>query len=121
MAISARELLSMSVRDLWSLHQQTGGILAAKIMLEMCELESGLALPRRGAVKAASQRPRTRRPYPKVLPKYRNPVAPFETWSGRGRQPRWLVAAVKSGQQIEDFRISQMKGHESVKKIHSLG
>lgn len=27
--------------------------------------------------------------------KYRNPKAVDETWTGRGRQPRWLVAAMK--------------------------
>jgi DNA-binding protein H-NS len=30
---------------------------------------------------------------------------PSETWSGRGKQPRWLVAAIKSGRKIDDFKI----------------
>jgi DNA-binding protein H-NS len=30
-----------------------------------------------------------------VAPKYRNPANPSETWTGRGRQPLWVVAAVK--------------------------
>jgi DNA-binding protein H-NS len=46
-----------------------------------------------------------RRKYPRVLPKYRNPLIPSQTWSGRGKRPRWLVAAMKSGQTIEDFQI----------------
>jgi DNA-binding protein H-NS len=29
----------------------------------------------------------------KVAPKYRNPKNPSETWTGRGRKPRWIVAA----------------------------
>src|SRR5689334_16095027 len=33
----------------------------------------------------------------KVPPKYRNPADKGETWTGRGRQPLWLVAALKSG------------------------
>lgn len=33
----------------------------------------------------------------KVKPKYRNPKNRGETWSGRGRQPRWFAAAIKSG------------------------
>ena len=40
---------------------------------------------------------RQRRPYPKVLPKHRNPKNPAETWSGRGKQPRWLTAQLRSG------------------------
>lgn len=33
----------------------------------------------------------------KVKPKYRKPKNPGETWSGRGRQPRWFAAAIKVG------------------------
>ena len=33
----------------------------------------------------------------KVKPKYRNPKNPGETWSGRGRQPRWFATAVSAG------------------------
>ena len=33
----------------------------------------------------------------KVNPKYRNPANKGETWSGRGRQPRWFAAAIKAG------------------------
>ena len=46
-----------------------------------------------------------RRPYPPVSPKYRNPDQPSETWSGRGKQPRWLVAQLRLGKRIEDFSI----------------
>jgi DNA-binding protein H-NS len=31
----------------------------------------------------------------KVAPKYRNPADPSQTWSGRGRQPRWFNAALR--------------------------
>src|SRR5947208_10950296 len=30
----------------------------------------------------------------KVQPKYRNPEKPEETWSGRGRKPRWVEMAL---------------------------
>jgi DNA-binding protein H-NS len=30
---------------------------------------------------------------------------PSETWSGRGKTPRWLVAALKTGRRLEDFAI----------------
>jgi len=48
---------------------------------------------------------RVRRPYPVVVPKYRNPERPSETWAGRGKTPRWLTAQLKSGKRIDDFRI----------------
>jgi DNA-binding protein H-NS len=36
-----------------------------------------------------------------LFPEYRNPQTPSETWSGRGKQPRWLTAAIKTGRKIE--------------------
>jgi DNA-binding protein H-NS len=33
----------------------------------------------------------------KVAVKYRDPKNPENTWTGRGRMPRWLAAAIKSG------------------------
>jgi DNA-binding protein H-NS len=33
----------------------------------------------------------------KVAAKYRNPRDFSQTWSGRGRQPRWYAAAIKAG------------------------
>lgn len=40
----------------------------------------------------------------KVAPKYRNPNGP-ETWSGRGKRPRWFLAALKSGKKDKDLLI----------------
>ncbi|MBK0024664.1 H-NS histone family protein [Stenotrophomonas sp. S48] len=41
----------------------------------------------------------------KVAPKCRNPANPSETWSGRGRQPRWLAALVQKGKDSSEFLI----------------
>lgn len=41
----------------------------------------------------------------KVAPKYRNPANPKDTWTGRGRQPRWLAAEVAAGRKVEEFLI----------------
>lgn len=41
----------------------------------------------------------------KVAPKYRNPENPSETWSGRGKQPRWLQAHTSAGRVLDDFLI----------------
>jgi DNA-binding protein H-NS len=50
----------------------------------------------------ASQR---RRPYPPVRPKFRNPDNPAETWSGRGRQPHWVVEQLRLGKRMEELKI----------------
>lgn len=63
---------------------------------------SGAKSPRSKSSRAKSS---IRRPYPVVMPKYRNPERPSETWAGRGKTPRWLTAQLKSGRRIDDFRI----------------
>ena len=39
----------------------------------------------------------------KVAAKYANPDNPSETWTGRGRKPRWLAARLKAGDKQEKF------------------
>jgi DNA-binding protein H-NS len=105
------DLESKSVDDLWLLHEEISSILSARIKAEKHELEKRLAVLNRGRDIVAQsgdspsfQNGKARRKYPRVLPKYRNPQT-SETWSGRGKRPLWLVAAMKSGRKIEEFRI----------------
>ena len=108
---AARDLVSLSVDELWTFRQELETLLATKIAVEIRELErridrlhvvNGTATSAR---KASAPAKPPRRPYPEVLPKYRNPTPPFETWSGRGRQTRWLNAQLELGKQLEDFKI----------------
>jgi DNA-binding protein H-NS len=41
----------------------------------------------------------------KVAPRYQNPADSSQTWTGRGRQPRWLVDALASGKTLEELKI----------------
>ena len=41
----------------------------------------------------------------KVAPKYKNPANSAETWTGRGRQPGWVVDALVGGKSLEDLLI----------------
>lgn len=41
----------------------------------------------------------------KVAIKYRNKDNPMDTWTGRGRQPKWLVAQLKKGHKLQDFAV----------------
>ena len=109
------DLETMSVDDLWSLHEQISKILSARITSEKRELEKRLAVLNRGiegadAPQSYNANGKARRKYPRVFPKYRNPQTPSETWSGRGKQPRWLAAAIKTGRKIEDFKIREAGG-----------
>lgn len=40
-----------------------------------------------------------------VAVKYRDPKNPENTWTGRGRMPRWLQAAVDAGKKKDSFLI----------------
>ena len=40
-----------------------------------------------------------------VPPKYRNPADATQTWTGRGRKPGWVVEALNSGGNLDDFLI----------------
>jgi DNA-binding protein H-NS len=115
MSMKKIDLEAMSVDDLWSLHEEISRILSARITSEKRELEKRLAILNRGrdlieggnAPQSYNANGKARREYPRVFPKYRNPQTPSETWSGRGKQPRWLAAAIKTGRKIEDFRIGE--------------
>ncbi len=62
----------------------------------------------RTAKKATTKRATTQgRKLGKVPPKYRNPANAEETWTGRGKQPRWMAALVKKGKKPDDFLIKK--------------
>ena len=46
--------------------------------------------------------PRKRKP---AAPKYANPADKSQTWTGRGRKPRWVEAALKSGKSLDDLAL----------------
>jgi DNA-binding protein H-NS len=103
----------MSVDELWQLHEELSRVLSVRLTSEKRELEKRLAQLRRERESRQSETadarsaPRERRKYPRVFPKYQNPEEPSETWSGRGKQPRWLTAALKTGHKIEEFVIGK--------------
>jgi DNA-binding protein H-NS len=96
---SPQQWESMSVEALWFLHEQVASVLVRKIADEKARLDQRL---RRLKFDAAST---PKRPHRRVFPKYQNPAHPDETWSGRGRKPRWLMAQLRSGRKLDDFLI----------------
>ncbi len=104
--MTRNNLQSMSSDELWALHQKIAATLAAKITATKEVLEDRLRLlnqARGQAIEASS-----RRPYPAVPPRFRNPDDPSQTWAGRGKRPRWLTAQLRSGKRIDDFRIESV-------------
>src|SRR5205085_9925361 len=116
------DLTALDFDELWEIHEQLTGILSERIIAEKHELEKRLAQLNRVEDKpsALANRPSVkrapRRKYPKVLPKYSNPLSPSETWSGRGKQPRWVVAALKTGHRLDEFRIRNEEKEDGKKE-----
>jgi DNA-binding protein H-NS len=112
---------AMSIDEMWQLHEEISAVLSVRLTSEKRELEKRLAQLRRekqmrqseSTDSQAKNAPRERRAYPRVFPKYRNPNEPSETWSGRGKQPRWLTAALKTGHTIDEFVIRNAESNKS--------
>ena len=122
--MNRNDFKSMSTDELWALHEEIAARLATALTAEKSVLENRLRRLQRGietqhatddakssdakssgAKSSGAKSSTERRPYPPVVPKYRNPDRPSETWAGRGKKPRWLAAQLKSGKRIDDFRI----------------
>jgi DNA-binding protein H-NS len=116
-AMRKPDLDAMQIDELWQIHKELTKILSDRMLAEKRELEKRLAKLNRieivseprssNSLSKADRAPR--RKYPKVLPKYCNPLTPSETWSGRGKQPRWLVAALKIGHTLDEFKIGNVQ------------
>jgi DNA-binding protein H-NS len=114
---------AMSIDEVWQLHEAIVRVLSARLTSEKRQLEKRLAQLHRetGAlvqsepVKQSGKKPaaKARRKYPKVFPKYRNPDNASETWSGRGKKPRWLTAALKAGHSTDEFMISKADANKT--------
>ena len=112
-SLDTMDFASMSIDKLQKLREAVDAVLAKKIAAEIIALERCLqqlspaaaSIVQRGSQEPPKAADAARRHYPPVLPKYRNPSRPSETWAGRGKQPRWLTVQLESGKQIDDFRI----------------
>jgi DNA-binding protein H-NS len=100
-------LKSMSVEKLKDLSSKVDAAIRQKVIARRHELETELSRLDRvsggGGRASRGGRGGARGP---VAAKYRNPDNPAETWAGRGLKPRWLAAAIKSGQKLDDFLIA---------------
>lgn len=72
----------------------------------IAELFGGSAATSASSAPRATAPRKARKTTGKVAPKYRNPDNANETWTGRGRQPRWLTAYTDAGRNRDDFLIA---------------
>jgi DNA-binding protein H-NS len=103
----SNDLNTLSLKELKDLQSQVAKAIAgfedrkkkeALAELEEKAREMGFSLAELTGI------PVTRKRSPAVA-KYANPANPSDTWSGRGRKPRWFDAALKSGKKPDDLAI----------------
>ncbi len=103
----AIDLSDLSLKELKALHAQVAreidGYVERKKREAVKELEDvakslGYSLDELVSAKTVRKRAPAK-------PKYANPANKSETWTGRGRRPRWVDAALKSGKTLDDLAI----------------
>ena len=101
------DLNAMSLKELKDLRGQVARAIGsyedrkkkeALIELEEKAREMGFSL----AELTGAQIPRKRAP---AGAKYANPANRAETWSGRGRKPRWFAEAIAQGRSPDDLAV----------------
>ncbi len=103
----AIELESLSKDDLTKLQKDVAIALRdadvrarkkARAAAEAAAAEFGFTLEQLMSSQPSSKKPTG-------IAKYRNPQDPEQTWTGRGRKPRWLNQAIADGVDISDLEI----------------
>lgn len=72
------------------------------------------------ATETTAKKRAPRRKTGKVAAKYRDPENKRNTWSGRGRMPRWLAQKTKHGRSATDFLIPGL-AKPTARKSNSIG
>lgn len=83
--LAQREQLDKQIKEAVQ-REKAEGIAKAKIIIEQYDLMAADLFSRKIGVRSASG---------KVAPKYRNPSS-GETWTGRGKAPKWIEGRDRS-------------------------
>ncbi len=103
------DLAEMSLKDLKKLERDVAAAIngydsrtksAAIAELEAHARQLGFSLSELTGIEVSVKRQRA-----PAVEKYRNPENHADTWSGRGRKPRWFDAALAAGKAPEDLAI----------------
>ena len=101
-------LQSLSLKELKDLQSQVAKTIAgfedrkkneARVALEAKARELGFSLAELTGIAPAGRK------RSEAVAKYRNPANSADTWTGRGRKPRWFSEALAGGKKPEDLAI----------------
>lgn len=107
--LDSTNLDSLSVAELQSIVAEAEAALAAQlrnqrrsVIAKMRELAASVGIDFE-IIETSSSKARRSSP---AAPKYRNPANPEQTWSGRGKRPKWIREAIDSGADMAAMEIS---------------
>lgn len=101
------ELETLALEELLDLRDRVERLIDQRMVAEKLELKKKLARLEQYQRNLMAPEPPQRSAANNrgvVPPKYRDPKSGM-TWSGRGKQPRWMTRLISQGAKREDFRI----------------
>ena len=104
------DLNDLSLRELKDLQGRVGRAIASyeerkkrEALAELEEKARDMGYSLAELIAAQGQKPSRKR---SVSPaRYANPADPTDTWTGRGRKPRWFTDALAAGRTPEDLSV----------------
>jgi DNA-binding protein H-NS len=105
MARASNTLDALSYAELAQMETRIARLKVEKQNAERAELrERVIAMVKEHGLEISDLFGKGRKGKGSVAVKYRDPQNPENTWTGRGRMPRWMAAATKGGKvKKEDF------------------
>jgi DNA-binding protein H-NS len=105
---------SMSAAELWDFYKELRSKLATRLEAEARLLQQRLdEIHRRIGPEPALRRGKHKH----AVPKFRNPRPPFQTWSGRGAQPRWVKDVLEHGGTLDSLRTEAFASSQNLEAL----
>ncbi len=76
-----------------------------EVRSEMQRMASALGMTPEAILEFDSRKKKPAKTASKV--KFQNPNDPSQTWSGRGKRPRWLQGAIEQGAELSQFAVDK--------------
>lgn len=108
------DLNALSVQELEDLIEQAADLIEvkkaealknAKAEIERIAANVGLSVEQLMGASAAKAAKKAAPARKAVADKFRNPADAGQSWSGRGKRPKWLQEALDKGAKLEDFAL----------------
>ncbi len=110
---------TFSTDELWTVYEEIRAILRSRLEVQRRQLVQQLNTLRGRPTSSPDEPSNPKRRRTKSAPLFRNPHNAAQTWTGRGKQPRWVTEILQSGIELHELRISQGEGSEAGERSES--